>query len=135
MFILNPKPAAQDQDDKPRPPPTQNEKGAAALAHLAGVFWLPILPMAVLALMIPLLVLQFARVHSDYVEQHAISACNFQLLMGCFYAVAMLAGFVLHSPLPLWWVALGSAIFALWEGAKAINGWPSKYPVTLRLFK
>ncbi|AMC36420.1 DUF4870 domain-containing protein [Janthinobacterium sp. B9-8] len=134
MLIFNPKPAPEEQDDKPRPP-SQNEKGAAALAHLAGVFWLPILPMAVLALMIPVLVLQFARVHSDYVEQHAISACNFQVLMGCFYALAMLAGFVLHSALPLWWVAIGSAIFALWEGAKAINGWPSKYPVSLKLFK
>jgi uncharacterized protein len=134
MFIFNPKPAAEEQDDKPRPP-SQNEKGAAALAHLAGVFWLPILPMAVLALMIPVLVLQFARVHSDYVEQHAISACNFQLLMGCFYALAMLASFVLLSPLPVWWVAIGSAIFSVWEGAKAINGWPSKYPVSLKIFK
>ncbi|UXY15234.1 DUF4870 domain-containing protein [Chitiniphilus purpureus] len=134
MLTLNPKPSGGDDDGKPRPP-GQYEKGFAALAHLAGVFWIPYLPMPVLALLIPFLVLQFARVHSQFVEQHAVQACNFQLLMGCFYVLAMIAAGAFNSVFPIWWVGLGSAMFALWEGAKALNGWQSRYPVTLKLFK
>ncbi|BCL77177.1 hypothetical protein JHS3_29130 [Jeongeupia sp. HS-3] len=134
MLTLNPKPQGEDSDGK-APPPRQIEKGFAALAHLAGLFWIPYLPMPVLALVIPFLILQVARVHSEFVEQHAIQAVNFQLLMGCLYLFAMLAGFALHSMFLIWWVAIGSTIFAMWEGAKAINGWPSKYPLTLKLFK
>ncbi|WP_043648809.1 DUF4870 domain-containing protein [Chitinilyticum litopenaei] len=134
MLTLNPKPSGNDSDGTP-PPPKQVEKGFAALAHMAGVFWLPILPVPILALLVPVLILQFARVHSEFVEQHAVQATNFQLLMGCFYVVAMLATMVFQSIFPLWWVGLGSTMFSLWEGAKAINGWKSKYPVTLKLFK
>ncbi|WP_255991701.1 DUF4870 domain-containing protein [Chitinolyticbacter albus] len=134
MLTLNPKPAGDDDDGKPRPP-SQAEKGFAVLAHLAGLCWFPLMPMQPLALLIPFLTLQFARVHSEFVEQHAVQASNFQLLMGCFYVVAMIISGVTHSAIPLWWVAIGSTLFALWEAAKAINGWRSKYPVTLKLFK
>ncbi|WP_148717131.1 DUF4870 domain-containing protein [Chitinolyticbacter meiyuanensis] len=134
MLTLNPKPAGDDADGKPKPP-TQAEKGFAVLAHLAGLFWIPYLPMPVLALLIPFLTLQFARVHSEFVEQHAVQACNFQLLMGCLYVIAMITSGSIGSLFPIWWVAIGSAMFALWEAAKAINGWRSKYPVTLKLFK
>ncbi len=134
MLTLNPKPASDDSDGKLQPP-SGVEKTIAMLTHLAGIFWIPYLPMQVLALIIPFLVLQFARVHSDYVEQHAIQATNFQLLMGCLYALAMIMMTVLHSTFPIWWVAIGSAMFSLWEGAKAINGWHSRYPLTLKLFK
>ncbi|GAA5784124.1 hypothetical protein GCM10007860_13610 [Chitiniphilus shinanonensis] len=134
MLTFNPKPAGEDNDGKPRPP-TQLEKGFAALAHLAGILWIPYVPIPGMALVVPFLVLQFARVQSEFVEQHAVQACNFQLLMGCFYVAALVLAGVMHSAFPIWWVVLGSTMFGLWEGAKAINGWPSKYPVSLKLFK
>ncbi|MBE9609156.1 DUF4870 domain-containing protein [Chitinilyticum piscinae] len=134
MLTLNPKPSGNDSDGTPRPP-NNAEKGFAALAHGAGVFWLPVLPLPILALLIPVLILSFARVHSDFVEQHAVQATNFQLLMGCFYVLAMIGSFAFNSLFPLWWVGIGSAMFSMWEAAKAINGWKSKYPVTLKLFK
>lgn len=134
FFTLNPKPAAEDSDGK-LPPPSQLEKGFAVIAHLSGLCWLPMVPIQVLALVIPFVILQFARVHSEFVEQHAAQAANFQLLMACFYIVALLLTAATHSPIPLWWVGIGSSLFALWEGAKAINGWPSRYPVSIRLFK
>ncbi|GHD61798.1 DUF4870 domain-containing protein [Jeongeupia chitinilytica] len=134
MLTLNPKPRGDDDDGKQRPPQPV-EKGFAALAHLAGLFWIPYLPMPILALVIPFLILQFARVHSQFVEQHAVQAVNFQLLMGSLYLFAMVAGFALQSMFLIWWVAIGSTIFSMWEGAKAINGWQSKYPLTIKLFK
>ncbi|GGP27809.1 DUF4870 domain-containing protein [Silvimonas amylolytica] len=134
MLTLNPKPASDDSDGKLQPP-NGVEKTVAMLTHLAGIFWIPYLPLPVLALIIPFLVLQFARVHSEYVEQHAVQAANFQLLMGCFYALAMIMSYAVHNVFPIWWVAIGSAMFSLWEGAKAVNGWRSRYPLTLKLFK
>ncbi|WP_035058029.1 DUF4870 domain-containing protein [Andreprevotia chitinilytica] len=134
MLTLNPKPSGEDSDGKLKPP-TQPEKFCAALVHLSGVLWVPLLPVPGLALIVPFLALQFARVHSEYVEQHAVQAVNFQLLMGCLFVVAMLLGSVLHTALLIWWVALVSSMLGLWEGAKALNGWQSKYPLTLKLFK
>ncbi|QLG88818.1 DUF4870 domain-containing protein [Chitinibacter bivalviorum] len=134
MLTINPKPAGEDSDGKPQPP-KEHEKIAAVIIHLAGVFWLPLLPMPMLALVVPFIALQFARVHSDFAEQHAVQACNFQMLMGCFYVLAMLAGFALKTPLFIWWVGIGSALFCMWQAARAINGWPAKYPVTLKVFK
>ena len=134
MFTINPGPAGEDSDGKPKPP-KEHEKIIAVIVHLAGIFWLPIMPMPMLALVIPFIALQFARVHSDYVEQHAVQVCNFQMLMGCFYVAAMAAGFALNTVLLIWWVGIGSAMFAMWEAAKAINGWPAKYPVSLKIFK
>jgi len=134
MLTLNPKPAKEDDDGKLKPP-SQAEKGFAALGHLSGILWVPLLPVPGLALIVPFILLQFARVHSEYVEQHAVQAANFQLLMGCFYVVAMLLGVVLHTPLLIWWVTIVSSALGMWEGAKAINGWKSKYPLTIKLFK
>ena len=134
MLTLNPKPATEDSDGKLKPP-NPAEKGFALIAHLAGMCWLPIVPIQLAALVIPFLILQFARVHSEFVEQHAVQAANFQLLMAVFYILALVLTAATHSPLPLWWVGIGSSLFALWEGAKALNGWRSRYPVALRLFK
>ncbi|KAF0814691.1 hypothetical protein IGB42_00746 [Andreprevotia sp. IGB-42] len=134
MLTLNPKPAKEDGDGQLKPP-TQAEKGFAAMAHLAGLLWIPLLPIPGLALIVPFIILQFARVHSEFVEQHAMQAANFQLLMGCMYVLAMLLGMALHTPALIWWVTIVSSAFGLWEGAKAINGWKSKYPLTLKLFK
>ncbi|SMC27093.1 Uncharacterized conserved protein, Tic20 family [Andreprevotia lacus DSM 23236] len=138
MLTLNPKPASEDDDGKPKPP-TQIEKFFAVAAHLAGVLWLPIIPITGLALVVPFIVLQFSRVHSEFTEQHAVQASNFQLLMGCFYLVALALGMVTNSMaithLLELWVAIVSSALGLWEGAKAINGWKSKYPLTLKLFK
>ncbi|MGL4996960.1 MAG: DUF4870 domain-containing protein [Deefgea sp.] len=134
MLTINPRPAGEDSDGKVKPP-NQAEKTAAVILHLSGLCWLPIIPLAYLALIIPFLGLQFARVHSEFVEQHAVQVCNFQMLMGCFYVLAMIATFAFNTALFIWWVAIGSAMFSLWEAAKAINGWPSKYPASIKLFK
>ena len=134
MFTINPKPAGQDSDGKVKPP-NQAEKTCAVILHLSGLCWLPIIPLQVLALIIPFLGLQFARAHSEFVEQHAVQVCNFQMLMGCFYVLALIATITFKTPLFIWWVAIGGAMFSLWEAAKAMNGWASKYPASIKLFK
>lgn len=134
MLTINPKPAGEDSDGKLKPP-TQGEKAAAVVIHLSGLCWLPIVPLPVLALIIPFLGLQFARVHSEFVEQHAVQAANFQMLMACFYVLALIATMFFQTPLFIWWIAIGAALFSVWEAAKAINGWPSKYPAGFKIFK
>lgn len=134
MLTINPKPAGEDSDGKIKPP-SQGEKAAAVIIHLSGLCWLPIIPLPILALIIPFLGLQFARVHSEFVEQHAVQAANFQMLMGCFYALSLIAAMVLNTAIFVWWMAIGAGLFALWEAARAMNGWPSKYPATIKLFK
>ncbi|MCB5196535.1 DUF4870 domain-containing protein [Deefgea salmonis] len=134
MFNINPKPAGQDSDGKVKPP-TQAEKTSAVILHLSGLSWLPIMPLQVLALIIPFLGLQFARAHSEFVEQHAVQVCNFQMLMACFYVLALIATLFFKTPIFIWWVAIGASLFSVWEAAKAMNGWPAKYPAGLKLFK
>ncbi|WP_410499451.1 DUF4870 domain-containing protein [Chitinibacter sp. S2-10] len=133
MLILNPKPSHED-NNKPRPP-KEHEKFFAVLAHLSGLFWLPILPIPVVAIALPFIVLQFARVHSEFVEQHAREASNFQMLMGCFYILALIASTMLKTPLFIWWVGIGAALFSMWQGGRAMNGWQAKYPAKLNIFK
>ncbi|QLI81816.1 DUF4870 domain-containing protein [Chitinibacter fontanus] len=135
MFILNPKPAYQEEQDNKPKPPKEHEKFFAVLAHLAGLFWLPILPAPIVAIALPFIVLQFARVHSDFVEQHAREACNFQMLMGCFYIFALVATYFLNTTFLLWWVGVGASLFSMWQGGRAINGWQAKYPAKLNIFK
>ncbi|XZG70023.1 DUF4870 domain-containing protein [Chitinibacteraceae bacterium HSL-7] len=134
MLTLNPRPAAEHDDGKPKPP-NQAERGFAAMAHLCGIFWLPGVPLPILALLIPFLILQFARVHSPFVEQHAVQAVNFQLLMGVLYLAMWPVALIVPTSLWFWWVGIGALVFGLWQGAKALNGWPAKYPLTLKLFK
>ena len=134
MLLLNPKPSAQDSDGSVKPP-SNFERFFACAAHLAAVFWLPVIPMPYVALLLPFFLLQFGKVHSDFVQQHAIESCNFQLLMGCFYLLALLAGGAFNASIFVWWMAAGALLFCLWQGARALNGWAAKYPVTFSVFK
>ncbi|WP_028450349.1 MULTISPECIES: DUF4870 domain-containing protein [Chitinibacter] len=134
MLTINPKPASEDSDGKVEPP-KEHEKFFAVIAHLAAVFWLPVLAMPLISLGLPFIILQFARVHSEFVEQHARESVNFQMLMACFYALAFLATTLLHAPIFVWWVGVGAALFSMWQAARAINGWPAKYPAKIALFK
>lgn len=107
------------------PPPSQDEKTMAMLAHLLGV----------LGFLGPLIIWLIKKDQSPFVNDQGKEALNFHLVMliGIIIGVATAAFCVGLIILPAVWIV--SVIFSILGAMKAKEGLAYRYPFTIRFIK
>jgi uncharacterized Tic20 family protein len=106
------------------------ERNWAVAAHLAG-FLKYLLPLAYLAA--PLAIWLSQRDVSDYVDDHAREALNFQISITIYTAIGILLSWVLIGYVILAGLVILDTFAAVVAALRASRGEPYRYPLSLRL--
>ena len=112
---------------------SQDEKTMATLAHL-GAFIGALMP-GMGNVLVPFLIWVFKKDESEYIEEQAKEALNFQitmsiLMIGAAIAMIMLVGFIILPILIVLDIAL-----SITAAVKANRGEIYEYPINFRLIK
>ncbi len=108
--------------------PTSEERTLAAVCHGCGVASSLFLPIIVC-----LVIYLTKRDESEFVEDQAKEALNFQITMFLLAAIGYLTIFILVGFAVLMAVWLGSIIFPIIAAVKSHSGEKYRYPVNFRI--
>ena len=107
------------------PPPTQDEKTMAMLAHLLGIF----------GFLGPLIIWLIKKDQSPFVNDQGKEALNFHLVMLIGYVAGIILSFFCIGFLVILAVWVCSLIFSIIGAMKAKEGIAYRYPFNIRMVK
>lgn len=108
--------------------PTSEERTLAAVCHACGVASSAFLPIIVC-----LVIYLIKRDESEFLEDQAKEALNFQITMFLIAGIGYLTIFILVGFAILIAVWIGSIIFAIVAAVKSHSGEKYRYPMNLRI--
>lgn len=106
--------------------PAQDDRTAAVLTHLSGIFF---------GFLVPLIVWLVAKDTKPYLSTEAKEALNFQITVAIGYVVSSILMIVLIGIFTFMAVWALSIIFCIIAAVKTSQGEQYQYPMTLRLIK
>ncbi len=106
--------------------PSANDRVAAMLTHLGGIFF---------GFIPSLVVLLVAKDSTPWLVAQVKEALNFQLTMLIALAVSCILIFVLVGIFLIWAVGIAIVVFSIIAAVKANQGEAYSYPLTIRMVK
>lgn len=106
--------------------PAQEDRTAAILTHLSGIFF---------GFIVPLIVWLVAKDSKPWLSAEAKEALNFQITVAIGYVISSVLMLVLIGMITFFIVWVASIVLCIMAAVKTSQGEQYKYPLTLRLIK